>query len=244
METKKSTGEEEVVLSQASSPSNYGDARRQSEDQGDFVSLMDENGIIGLLEALEIVGVEEYSDGVESEHKVPPVETQVDKVGYNWSRSLSHDKSPGEDVQTLSQSPVSPTTATCEQHHLTSTHEEILASPGIDDGSFLDLSFTEGLQETQRSFSNLRPCFSPPPMSPEKTLSGIDGTFVNGSHYSDRCSQPPTPSPRTIKQRTPGVARSSASFGTDSFENTSSRLDRDSRNPITTSKAAPLNKSK
>lgn len=111
METKSSSGEEEVVLTPASSHTSCKGGRKQSKDLDDFVSLMDENGIIGLLEALEIVGVGEYSDNGESCHKVPsglstPVEmeTQSDEMGYKRSRSVSHRKSPA-DVQILTQSP-------------------------------------------------------------------------------------------------------------------------------------------
>lgn len=112
MEAKRSTGEEDGVLTPSSSPSSCGGGRAESEDHSDFVRLMDENGIIGLLEALEIVGVGEYSDDVESGHKVPsglhaPVETetQLDEVGYDRGGSLSHRKSPAEDEQILTQSP-------------------------------------------------------------------------------------------------------------------------------------------
>lgn len=112
MEPKRSTGEEDVVLTPSSSSSSCESEHTESEDHNDFVSLMDENGIIGLLEALAIVGVGEYSDDVESGHEVPsglhaPVETetQLDEVGYDRSGSLLHRKSPAEGVQILTQSP-------------------------------------------------------------------------------------------------------------------------------------------
>lgn len=106
MEANGSSGEEEVVLTPASShPSCEGGCSR-SDDHDDFVDLMDENGIIGLLEALEIVGVGEYSDDGESCLKVPsglpaPVETetQLEEMGHDRSGS------PAEDVQILTHSP-------------------------------------------------------------------------------------------------------------------------------------------
>lgn len=106
METKRSSGEEEDVLTPASSPTS------QSDDHDDFVGLMDENGIIGLLEALEIVGVGEYSDDGESCPKVASglpapeeTETQLDEIDHDRSGSLSRRKSPAEDVRILTQSP-------------------------------------------------------------------------------------------------------------------------------------------
>lgn len=97
METKRSTTEEEVVSTPASSPTSC-------EDRDDFVSLMDENGIIGLLEALEIVGAGEYCADVERDHEGHTgllTETQLDEVGYQ----RSHRTSPGVDAQILPPSP-------------------------------------------------------------------------------------------------------------------------------------------
>lgn len=108
METKRSKTEEETVLTPASSPTSCGDVCSQREDRLDFASLMDENGVIGLLGALEIVGDGEYRVHVESDHKVPRgllTETQLDEVGYHWSSSLSHRKPPGEDAQISPPSP-------------------------------------------------------------------------------------------------------------------------------------------
>lgn len=112
MEAKRSSGEEEVVLTPASSHTSCEGGRSQSDDHDDFVSLMDENGIIGLLEALEIVGVGEYRDDGESCHKVPSglpapleTETQLDEMGHDRSGSLSRRKSPAEDVEILTHSP-------------------------------------------------------------------------------------------------------------------------------------------
>lgn len=141
---------------------------------------------------------------------------------------------------------VSPATATCAQHHLRDACEEIPASLGIDAETFLDLSFTESFEESHRCLSNLRlsPCFSPLAVFPEETMSGVDSTPVNGSKYSDRYLQPPTPSPRTMKQCCPDAARSSASFTTDAFKNSSIRPSRESGNPTTSSKSAMQNKSR
>lgn len=86
-------GKEEVVSPPASSPSP---TSSEDDDRDHFGGLMDENGIIGLLEALEIVGVGDYSD------ECAPVEaeTQLGEVGYNRSRSPSPSESPGEDGET------------------------------------------------------------------------------------------------------------------------------------------------
>lgn len=108
METKRSTAVEETVVTPASSPTSCEDVCSRGEDSDGFVSLMDEDGIIGLLEALEIVGVEEYGANVESDLKVPSgplTETQLDEAGYHRGGSLSHRRSPGEDAQTLPPSP-------------------------------------------------------------------------------------------------------------------------------------------
>lgn len=104
METKRSTTEEEVVSNPASSPASCEDVCSQSEEHDDFVSLMDENGIIGLLEALEIVGGGEYPVDGERVHEGLSglvMETQLDAVGYQHS----HRKSPGRDAQMLPPSP-------------------------------------------------------------------------------------------------------------------------------------------
>lgn len=87
-------GEGEVVSPPASSPSP---TRTEDDDRGHFSGLMDENGIIGLLEALEIVGVGDDSD----ESAPVEAETQLGEMGSNRSRSPSPRKSPGEDVETL-----------------------------------------------------------------------------------------------------------------------------------------------
>ena len=108
METKRSTIEEEIVLRPASLPTSCKDICSRGEAHDDFVSLMDENGIIGLLDALEIVGVEEYRVDVENDDKVSSGllrETQLDELGYHRSGSLSHRKPPGEDAQILPPSP-------------------------------------------------------------------------------------------------------------------------------------------
>lgn len=102
MEAKSSSGEEEVVLTPASSRASCEGGSSQSDGHDDFVGLMDENGIIGLLEALEIVGVGEYSDDGGSCHKVPaglpaPVETETQSD--DWSGS------PAGDVQIRTHSP-------------------------------------------------------------------------------------------------------------------------------------------
>lgn len=99
------TTEEEIVLTPASSPTSCDDVRSQREDRDDFVSLMDENGIIGLLEALQIVGVDEYRVEVESDDNGLLTETQLDEAVYRPSSSPSHRKSPGEDAQILPPAP-------------------------------------------------------------------------------------------------------------------------------------------
>lgn len=135
---------------------------------------------------------------------------------------------------------VSPATATCAQHHLRDAPEEIPASLGIDAETFLDLSLTESFEEAPRCSSNfgLSPSFSPSAVFPEETISGV------GSKYSDRCRQPPTASPRTMKQCCPDAARSSAPFTTDAFKNSLIRPGRESGNPTASSKSTTQNKSR
>lgn len=132
---------------------------------------------------------------------------------------------------------VSPAAATCAQPH--PPCEEILAPLGIEAETFLDLRFTEGLEESHRCLSNLRlgPCY--PAMFPEETESGVANMLVNGSKFSDGNRQPPSPSSRMMKEGCPDAARSSASFTTEAFKNTSSRAD---RNPTASRKSATLKK--
>lgn len=89
METKRSPTD--VVLSPGSSTSSCEDTSSWRDDHGDFVSLMDENGVIGLLDALEIVGVD-----VGSDHKVPS--GLLDEVGDHRSSALSRGKPPGDQI--------------------------------------------------------------------------------------------------------------------------------------------------
>lgn len=136
---------------------------------------------------------------------------------------------------------VPPATATCAEPHPPDAREEILAPLGIDAEAFLDLRFTEGLEEAHRCLSNLRPgpCFLPSAMFPEETMTGVANMLVNGSKFSDGNGQPPSPSSRMTKEGCPDAARSSASFTTEAFKNTSSRAD---RNPTASSKSAMLKK--
>lgn len=102
METKKNPAEEDTVSTPAFSPTSCEDVHGQGREHDDFVSLMDENGIIGLLEALEMVGAEEYRLDVDSDHEVPSgrlTATRQDEVDYHLSGSLSHRiKLPEEDA--------------------------------------------------------------------------------------------------------------------------------------------------
>lgn len=89
----------------------------QAERDDDFVSQMDENGIIGLSEALEDVELEEScgdSDADCNPNLYPgphaPEEADLsgherdtpEELSYNLSEHLSHTETPGEDVQILS----------------------------------------------------------------------------------------------------------------------------------------------
>ncbi|XP_073333494.1 microtubule organization protein AKNA [Pagrus major] len=89
------------------------DDDEQAGKIADFVSQMDENGIIGLSEALERVELEEdaecdpnfYPRRLNSEEPDlyrHEVDTPPEELSYNLSEHLSHSKSPGEDVQILS----------------------------------------------------------------------------------------------------------------------------------------------
>lgn len=102
METKRNPTEEDTVSTPAFSPTSCEDVHDQRREHDDFISLMDENGIIGLLEALEIVGAEEYRLDVDSDHEVPSgrlTATRQDEVDYHRSGSLSHRiKLPEEDA--------------------------------------------------------------------------------------------------------------------------------------------------
>lgn len=77
-------------MTPASSPASCEDVCSQREERDDFVGLMDENGVIGLLEALEIVGAGEYRVR----------KTQPDEAGYRRS-----DAAPGEDAHVFPPSP-------------------------------------------------------------------------------------------------------------------------------------------
>lgn len=79
MERKRKPAEEETVST--SWPTSCEDVHGQRREHDDFISLMDENGIIGLLEALEMVGAGEYRRDVE---------THQDQVDHHRSGSLSH----------------------------------------------------------------------------------------------------------------------------------------------------------
>lgn len=104
MEARRRTTDKKVVLTPASSPAGCEDVRSQREDCDAFVSLMDENGIIGLLEALEIVGAGECRLDVESDRNGLLTEIQLDEVGY-LRGSPSHRKSPRKDEEILPSSP-------------------------------------------------------------------------------------------------------------------------------------------
>lgn len=90
----------------------------REEKEDDFVSQMDENGIIGLSEALEDVGSggscgdrdAECNPNLypgpltpeESDLSGHERDTQTDELSYNPSERLSRTESPGEDQQILS----------------------------------------------------------------------------------------------------------------------------------------------
>lgn len=85
----------------------------QAGKDADFVSQMDENGIIGLSEALEHVDLEEDADydpnfnpgrltSEEPDLCRRETGTPHEELSYNLSEHLSHSESPGEDVQILS----------------------------------------------------------------------------------------------------------------------------------------------
>lgn len=77
-------------MTPASSPASCEDVCSRREERDDFVGLMDENGVIGLLEALEVVGAVEYRVR----------KTQPDEAGYRRS-----DAAPGEDAHVFPPSP-------------------------------------------------------------------------------------------------------------------------------------------
>lgn len=115
METQKSTTAGVVLWTPApfrTSPSSSvisedvweDDDEEHAEKEDDFGSQMDENGIIGLSEALE--GVE--LGGTCSSNLYPgtpspeEADTPHEELSYSLSEHLSHTESPGEDVQILS----------------------------------------------------------------------------------------------------------------------------------------------
>lgn len=79
-----------------------------AEKDDDFVSQMDENGIIGLSEALEDVELGQTcgDPGPLSPEEADPSgherETPTEELSYNLSEHLSHTESLGEDLQILS----------------------------------------------------------------------------------------------------------------------------------------------
>ncbi|GLD50184.1 AT-hook-containing transcription factor, partial [Lates japonicus] len=86
----------------------------QAGREDDFVSQMDDNGIIGLSEALEIVELEQTCGDAGTESNPTPVtpeeadltggerDTPPEERSYKLSEHLSHTETPGEDVQILS----------------------------------------------------------------------------------------------------------------------------------------------
>lgn len=82
----------------------------QAEEEDDFFSQMDENGIIGLSEALENVELEECnSDGCpgsltpeEADYSVAERDTPSEEMIYKLSKHLSHHKPTEEDTGKLS----------------------------------------------------------------------------------------------------------------------------------------------
>ncbi|XP_050928759.1 microtubule organization protein AKNA [Lates calcarifer] len=86
----------------------------QAGREDDFVSQMDDNGIIGLSEALEIVELEQTCGDAGTECNPTPVtpeeadltgaerDTPPEEHSYQLSEHLSHTQTPGEDVQILS----------------------------------------------------------------------------------------------------------------------------------------------
>ncbi len=88
----------------------------QAEKDDDFVRQMDENGIIGLSEALEDVELGETCGDAECDPNLYPGPlipeeadcgghergTPPEELSYNLSEHLSHSESPGEDALMLS----------------------------------------------------------------------------------------------------------------------------------------------
>lgn len=115
METRKSTTAGVVFWTPApfhTSPSSSvisedvweDDDEEHAEKEDDFGGQMDENGIIGLSEAME--GVElggtcspDLYPGTPSPEEA---DTPHEELSYSLSEHLSHTESPGEDVQILS----------------------------------------------------------------------------------------------------------------------------------------------
>lgn len=86
----------------------------QAEKDDDFVSQMDENGIIGLSEALEDIELGDADAECNPNLHAGPLnpeeanlsrherETLPEELSYSLSEPLSHTESSGEDVQMLS----------------------------------------------------------------------------------------------------------------------------------------------
>ncbi|CAK6965109.1 microtubule organization protein AKNA [Scomber scombrus] len=169
----------------------------QAEKVDDFVSQMDENGIIGLAEALEDVRLEETCDldaecnpawdlGAITPEEADPSGSEIDalpeELSYNLSEHLSHIESPREDLQC--DDTLDTLKAQIEDEEVEELHES---------DEYLDMTEEEkdGEEEVKRSYSNRKKHEHTSGELRDKT--GMGGSRIKKSWTQFCSAHPPEP---------------------------------------------------
>ncbi|XP_042251627.1 microtubule organization protein AKNA isoform X1 [Thunnus maccoyii] len=168
----------------------------QAEKADDFVSQMDENGIIGLAEALEDVRLEETCDldaecnpawylraltPEEADPSGREMDTPPEELSYNLSEHLSHTESPGEDVQVLS--PLGDDTvgilrARTEDEEVRQRKEQQYL---LERDEYLDMTEEEkdGEEEVKRGYRNKKKIEHISTSGEVRATTGLAGSYIN-----------------------------------------------------------------
>ncbi|KAM7393223.1 hypothetical protein PAMA_008053 [Pampus argenteus] len=147
------------------------DEDEQAENEDDFVSQMDENGIIGMAEALKDMRLEETCDleaecnpewilgslnPEEADTSGYDMDSPPEEQSYNLSEHLSNTESPGDDVQILSPSgddTVGISRAQTEDEYVRQRKEQKMEYLAERD-DYLDMTEEEKDGEVKRSYGN------------------------------------------------------------------------------------------
>eukprot|EP00064_Thunnus_orientalis_P007424 superscaffoldBa00000824_g7444 len=168
----------------------------QAEKADDFISQMDENGIIGLAEALEDVRLEETCDldaecnpawylraltPEEADPSGREMDTPPEELSYNLSEHLSHTESPGEDVQVLS--PLGDDTvgilrARTEDEEVRQRKEQQYL---LERDEYLDMTEEEkdGEEEVKRGYRNKKKIEHISTSGEVRATTGLAGSYIN-----------------------------------------------------------------